>query len=224
MNLYTHRKPGADGVTALHTVSDLERYCYYVAGTVGHLLTDLFVDAIGLEPDGPRALALSDHAEGFATGLQLTNILKDVTDDLARGVTFVPRSECARRGFAPAQLADLEVRAQAHAAVAPLFDVARSRLDSALEYSLAIPRDQPEIRLFCLLPLWMAARTLVLARGNDAMFTPDMPVKIERAEVEALIAECVRLAADDDALRARYAHHFEPTDRKGSARAGLRVS
>ncbi|HJL16130.1 MAG TPA: squalene/phytoene synthase family protein [Sandaracinaceae bacterium LLY-WYZ-13_1] len=220
MSLYAHRAPGPDGVAALHTVPDLERYCYYVAGTVGHLLTDLFVDAIGEDPEGALALALRDHAEGFATGLQLTNILKDVTDDLERGVSFLPRSECIRHGFAPASLREPAVRARAHAAVAPIFDVARRRLDEALEYSLAIPAEHPQIRLFCLLPLWMAARTLVLARGNDAMFEPEVPVKISRPEVEALIAECVRLAGDDDALRARYTRLYEPGTLDSVAGAG----
>jgi phytoene/squalene synthetase/2-polyprenyl-6-methoxyphenol hydroxylase-like FAD-dependent oxidoreductase len=204
MSLYTHRLPGEDGVAAVHTVADLERYCYYVAGTVGHLLTDLFVHEIGADPEGQLALALRDRAEGFAMGLQLTNILKDVTDDLSRGVSYVPRSECVRQGFAVARLADPEVRDRAHAAVAPIFRVARARLDDALEYSLAIPADRPQIRLFCLLPLWMAARTLVLAKGNDAMFTPSEPVKIARAEVEELIADCVRHVSDDAALRTRY--------------------
>ena len=42
MSLYTHREPGDDGFVALYTPEDLERYCYYVAGTVGHMLTELF--------------------------------------------------------------------------------------------------------------------------------------------------------------------------------------
>ena len=209
MSLYGHRQPGRDGVVALHTVADLERYCYYVAGTVGHLLTDLFIDAMGEDPNGAVALALRDHAENFATGLQLTNILKDVTDDLARGVSFVPRSECLRQGLSVASLSDARVRERAHAAAAPIFDLARARLDSALEYSLAIPREQLQIRTFCLLPLFMAGRTLALARGNDAMFVSGAPVKIAREEVEALIAQCLTLASDDGALRGLYAGLFE---------------
>ena len=139
MNLYTHRAPGDDGIVALHTESDLERYCYYVAGTVGHLLTDLFAHEMGVELASPLGVTLRDRAEGFASGLQLTNILKDVTDDFARGVSFVPRNECVRRGFGVADLLEPAVRADAHAAVAPLFDLARRRLDDALEYSLTIP-------------------------------------------------------------------------------------
>jgi len=41
---FAERHPGAapGRVEALETVGDLEDYCYYVAGTVGHLLTELF--------------------------------------------------------------------------------------------------------------------------------------------------------------------------------------
>jgi len=109
-----------------------------------------------------------------------------------------------------AMLADPKVRDRAHAAVSPVFDLAKERLDAALEYSLLIPSEHRQIRLFCLLPLWMAGRTLALGRGNDAMFEPELPVKITRGEVEALIAECMTLAEDDAALRTRYARLFEP--------------
>jgi hypothetical protein len=51
----------------------------------------------------------------------------------------------------------------------------------------------------------MAARTLMLARGGDAMFTPGAAVKIPRDEVAALSIACVTLSGDDDELRARYA-------------------
>jgi len=205
MSLYAHRPAGSDGVHALSTIGDLERYCYYVAGTVGHLLTDLFADAIGEDEGSPVALALRDHAEGFATGLQLTNILKDVTDDLGRGVSFIPRTECQRQGLEVASLGDPALRGRAHAAVAPIFDRARAHLDSALEYSLLLPPEHAQLRLFCLLPLFMAGRTLALARGNDAMFVAGAPVKIQREEVEALIGECLALVSDNAALRSRYA-------------------
>ncbi len=50
----------------------------------------------------------------------------------------------------------------------------------------------------------MAVRTLAMAKGNDAMFTPGHPVKIDRQEVEALIGECMRDCRDDDTLRRRF--------------------
>lgn len=205
MALYTQREPGADGIVALHTVADLERYCYFVAGTVGHLLTDLFIEELGDDATPELAQALRVHAEPFGAGLQLVNILKDLTDDHERRWSYIPRTACVARGTSVADLSDPVRRAAAHTAVAPLFEVARKNLDDGLRYALAIPPHHTGIRLFCLLPLWMAARTLVLARGNDAMFTPGEPVKISREEVEALSAACVAHHADDDALRAQYA-------------------
>lgn len=210
MDLYTRRQPAEDGFLALYTVSDLDRYCYYVAGTVGHMLTELFVDemkAAGMDDRSAIALErkLRQDAESFAEGLQLVNILKDVTDDRARHVSFVPRTSVAAVGLDIENLTAPENRRRAHAAVAPLFDLARERLDGALRYALAIPKAEIGIRLFCLLPLWMAARTLVMARGNDAMFVAGEPVKIRRDEVEALIQECLTYVSDDAALETRYA-------------------
>ena len=66
----------------------------------------------------------------------------------------------------------------------------------------------------------MAARTLVMARGNDAMFVAGAPVKIRRDEVEALIGECLTYASDDAALETRYAalYREDPlADRRRSA-------
>ena len=220
MDLYTRRRPGEDGWYALHTVEDLDRYCYYVAGTVGHLLTDLFLESTGIDPRSAHALALREDAESFAEGLQMVNILKDVTDDRERLVSFVPRTSMQREGLEPTTLADREVRDRAHAAVAPLFDRAEAHLDRALRYALAIPPSETGIRMFCLLPLFMAVRTLVVARGNDAMFVADAAVKISREEVTAIIADCLRHSGDDDVLRARYAALRErPVERPLRAQA-----
>ena len=80
MALYA-RRHARQRRTTLHDLSDLERYCYYVAGTVGHLLTDVFL--IGA-PQTQAARRLRQHAEGFGLLLQMTNIVKDVTDDAKR--------------------------------------------------------------------------------------------------------------------------------------------
>jgi phytoene/squalene synthetase len=204
MSLYTHREPGEDGYVALYTTEDLERYCYYVAGTVGHMLTELFAEHMGHKLEPSVLAELRHHSESFGAGLQLVNILKDVTDDRERRWSFVPRAACERVGIDIATLTDEGKRARAHEAVAPLFDIAHEKLDRAFLYALAIPKDQKGVRLFCLLPLWMAALTLVHARGNDAMFLRDHEVKISRKAVEQVIADCMAHVSDDAALRIRY--------------------
>ena len=204
MAIYSHRAAGDDGIVALTTLPDLERYCYFVAGTVGHLLTELFLAALP-DLDPARRASLLHHAEAFGQGLQLTNILKDITDDRERGVSFIPRSVCAAEGLRVADLLDPAHRLAAHAALVPVFESAARSLDAAFEYCLALPVSAREIRLFCLLPLWMAVRTLAVARGNDAQLTPGAPVKISREEVASLIQDCGTRAGDDAALRSGFA-------------------
>ncbi len=214
MLLYSVRPANVGKLTATHTQADLERYCYFVAGTVGHMLTDLFLAELGETVSVSAREALKRHAEAFGVGLQFVNILKDVTDDWGRGCSFIPVELCNAVGLDLKDLLNPSVRQLAHAAVAPLFVRARVLLDDALEYTLALPPEAEAIRLFCLLPLWMAARSLVVADGNDAMFTPGAPVKITRAEVEDLIMWCAEHVGNDDALRAEFAHLWKqrPTD------------
>lgn len=203
MAIYSRRAPDEDGVVALKTLEDLERYCYFVAGTVGHLLTELFVQALRvLEADRLRSLRAA--AEEFGLGLQLVNVLKDVAEDRERGWSFVPTAVCEARGLRPADLTRPEHRDAAHEALAPVFERAHRALDGALAYTLAIPPAATDLRLFCLIPLWMAVRTLALLRGNDAQLRTES-AKIDRGEVMAIIESCRAHCGDDEMLRQTYA-------------------
>jgi farnesyl-diphosphate farnesyltransferase len=203
MDIYARRAGGKEGLVELHTLEDLERYCYFVAGTVGRLLTGLFTQSLGARLSDEDRLTLQTHAESFGLGLQLVNILKDQTDDLARGWSFIPSTIWTRLGTAPNELSAADF-SQAHEAIEPVFSRARTHLDAALEYVLAVPADAVPIRLFCLLPLWMAVRTLAHARGHDNMFIAGEPVKISRDEVHELIAACSQQVSDNASLRESY--------------------
>ncbi len=211
MAIYAHRAPGDDGIRALLNLRDLERYCYFVAGTVGHLLTELFLAEVPLhEPE--RVAVLRREAEEFGLGLQLVNILKDVTDDRARDWSFLPRSTFEEQGLSLADALEPANRERAWRALRPVFDRAEAALQGAFRYTLALPADAADVRLFCLLPLWMAARTLAVARGDDRVFLPGAPVKISREEVASIVQESVALCTDDDALRRSFARLLPAAD------------
>lgn len=76
--------------------SDLDSYCYYVAGVVGEMLTELFCSYSSLTAE--RHAGLSELATLFAQGLQMTNILKDVWEDRSRGACWLPQDVFARHG------------------------------------------------------------------------------------------------------------------------------
>jgi squalene synthase HpnD len=71
-------------------MADLERYCRCVAGAVGMLSVRVF-GARGPDAD-PGAVALGE-------ALQLTNILRDLKEDGARGRLYLPRELLADQGI-----------------------------------------------------------------------------------------------------------------------------
>lgn len=201
MRLYSRRSEATNFV-AMISMNDLERYCYFVAGTVGHMITELFDDAIGQPGLEAR---LRENAESFGLGLQLVNIVKDITDDAERGVCYIPRQVCRSEGIEPEELLRIDCRPAAKRVVSKVIFRAEEHLQHAFEYTLSIPPTFPQLRLFCLLPLWMALETLHLARDNDEVFEPGKKVKISRETVARIIADCGRDCQDDRALQASYA-------------------
>ena len=96
MALYARRHALGTGRTTLFDIGDLERYWYFVAGTVGHLLTDVFLRVT--RKHNIKHEELRAHAVGFGLLLQMTNIVKDVTDDWPRGWCFIPETVCSSNG------------------------------------------------------------------------------------------------------------------------------
>src|SRR6476619_2731869 len=71
-------------------MDDLILYCRRVAGVVGFMIAP-----ISGYHGGPRTL---DYALKLGQAMQLTNILRDVGEDLARGRVYLPLSEMKRHG------------------------------------------------------------------------------------------------------------------------------
>ncbi len=167
---------------SIATVEDLERYCYYVAGTVGHLLTDLFQQHTP-HPTAKQSDRMNSLATSFGLGLQLTNIIKDVADDRRRGQSFLPRQLCRDAGISPAEIQDRAYVGESKQVLLLLISKAKGHLCDALRYSTALPRRHYGIRKFCLTSLFFAVATLRLADRDPRLLDPDKNVKISRAQV-----------------------------------------
>jgi len=97
------------------TFGDLEVYCRRVAGSVGRLSVAVFGSS-----DPTSASALADD---LGVAMQLTNILRDVREDLERGRAYLPREDLARFGCG----ADPAAAPVASVAELVRFEVARAR-------------------------------------------------------------------------------------------------
>ena len=163
--------------------TDLDDYCYYVAGVVGEMLTELFCD---YSPEIARRTALSALAASFAQGLQMTNILKDVWEDRSRGACWLPQDLFKRYGIELGVLANAQP-ARFDEAMAELIGVAHAHLRNALDYTLLIPAHEVGIRRFCLWAIGLAILTLRKI-ANSPGFTAGAQVKVSRTAVSTTLA------------------------------------
>jgi phytoene synthase len=81
--------------TRYASLTDLRVYTHRVAGVVGVWLTHLF---------GVHAPAVLDRASLLGHAMQITNILRDVGEDLDRGRIYLPGDLMARHGVGEADL------------------------------------------------------------------------------------------------------------------------
>ena len=175
-----------DGIR-IASVAEFREYCYYVAGTVGHLLTDLWHQHSGAVGDATYARLLDD-CEAFGEALQTVNILKDVAWDREQeNAVYVPADLLLAAGSGHDAILRDDRRAANRAALAPLMHLAQDDIERALRYIEAIPATALRIRVFCVLPILFAVATMRELERSDAMLVPGGGVKISRAEVRALV-------------------------------------
>lgn len=161
----TLRRADEGGSFALDSVDELRRYCYYVAGIVGEMLTELFQQRLS-PSDASRAL--TTDAAAFGEGLQLVNILKDAADDAQDGRVYLPAATSR----------------------AEVFELARANLAAAERYAghLQQAGAAEGVVAFATLPRTLAESTLdVLQSGAGT--------KVSRDTVAAKLAAAKQSAA-----------------------------
>jgi len=106
------RSDPAAVVSRYQTFEELRQYCYGVASVVGLVCIKIF---------GYRDPAAEPLAESCGLAFQLTNIIRDVKEDVAVGRVYFPQEDLAQCGLSAADLAT------------PNIDLARVRPLLALE-------------------------------------------------------------------------------------------
>ena len=92
------------GQERYNTFEDLYVYCYRVAGTVGLMTLPILGTA-----EGYTAEEATEPAVALGIALQLTNILRDVGEDLERGRIYLPLDEIAAFGLTEDDIARCQV-------------------------------------------------------------------------------------------------------------------
>ena len=173
-------------ITPLENEEDLEEYCYFVAGVVGEMLCDLFLQKMTTLPESARRI-MKENAVSFGLGLQMTNISKDVMADRERGWSYIPQSLISANGLTVDEFHSGKSVEKNLQILEKLLFKTNGHLHDALKFILAIPRTELSLRLFCIWPLWMAMKTVAALHNNPDLLSSSAPVKISRSQVKRIL-------------------------------------
>jgi len=185
-----------DGVRLPIKEDDYNRYCYYVAGTVGHMITELAITHYGLYGETAERLLINSEASGRA--LQKTNIVKDFAKDLQRGVCFLPDEWLQEVNHTPLALAGAPVSWKEKVLTNVL-----KEFENSVNYVLDLPLSAAGFRRASLLMMLPGYQTLLLAaRNHQRLFTPAHEIKISRRTMAKCLLDARLMVKNDDAILA----------------------
>lgn len=171
----------------IRTFADQDKYSYYVAGVIGNLFNDLlFLNAI-IDIDLKRRL--SRLARHFGLALQKVNILRDIAQDVSSHRYYWPKKLLAKYGLDYNSLCLAENREKALAILREQVADARKYIDAAMKYILMLPKKALRVRMFCLIPLFMAIESYAKCIDNWDIFDSGKKVKIDRAQVNEIVTK-----------------------------------
>lgn len=168
------------------TLQNTDQYCFYVAGTVG-LLLSYFFKAEFAKKDA--AVDLNDEISiGFGKALQLVNISKDFYDDWGKGRCYWPGIYPPKsKNDVPPKVDLLEEK---FSQMVGLFDKNLAHAEIYMKEIGRLRKLRPDIYFFCAFPLEMAKLTMNLAKEGRAWLRDrDQKLKIPREATENLAAE-----------------------------------
>ena len=200
----------------LKSMKDLDEYTYYVAGTVGHLLTALFAHfSRNITP--AMVQRLEKFSASFGKGLQMVNIIRDINADLKRGQSYIPDEILRKYDLTRSSIYASENREQAERMFNELIEMAVGHLDHALAYVLTIPKEEARIRLFCLLPMFWAMQTLKIIQQNTLVLLRIDGIKISRRTIRIEFLKALILMFSNRLT----VHHYQKIRRNFSVQPAI---
>ncbi|MEE9354726.1 MAG: phytoene/squalene synthase family protein [Methylococcaceae bacterium] len=180
---------------------ELNTYCYYVAGIVGEMLTTVFCDySTAMEKQRDQLMPLS---RSFGQGLQMTNILKDIWEDLENGISWLPRDVFQATGYDLTNLSADQSSNEFNAGINILIEQACNHLYDAMRYTQLVPANETGIRKFCYQSIGMAVLTL-----RNIYYSPGYQngnrVKISRKNVRTVVWLSQFAASSDRAMNSLF--------------------
>ena len=160
----------------------LDLYTYYVAGVVGEFWTK--IHKVYMQRWQPHKFQnLCALGIRFGQGLQMTNILKDLSKDLSIGRCYLPREQLEQLEIGPEELTNPATLQRLRPLIIQLIWHTLDHLDQACQYVVQLPRKALRLRLSCMWPLLFAVQTLEVICRSEMLLYSEARIKISRGVV-----------------------------------------
>lgn len=177
----------------IQTMKEYHEYCFYVAGTVGHMLTGLW-KLHGPPLNQKQEQTMRHFSASFGEGLQTINILKDIVIDAEiENNYYIPEELLVAVGSSQGDITSTSKKQITYKAIEKMISLARENLNNAFSYYYALPWRAFRIKLFCLAPLLFAFANLKQLADINSMLTPNKTAKLSRKKIKMylLLAHCL---------------------------------
>lgn len=183
-----------NGIQLLKTEKDYDTYCYFVAGTVGRMGTELAINQYNLSSEISQKIL--NYCEFCGKALQKTNIIKDFVEDLDRGICYLPDTWMQEIDRKP-----LYLKGASKTWIEKVLTNVINELNKSVEYVVTIPYQAVGYRLASLMCLLPAYQTILsAAQKQEHLFTPDHSIKISRNCFSECIKNANSMINDNNAL------------------------
>ncbi|MEM3373274.1 MAG: squalene/phytoene synthase family protein [Candidatus Anstonellales archaeon] len=180
----------------IKTIEDQNKYSYYVAGVVGYLFTDLIY--LNKRITYRTYTKLKQYANHFGLALQKINILRDVAKDFYEKRYYWPEEILKKYGIDYKKLFSKKYRKKALLVVAELIQDTKKYLNDSINYILELPNKETGLRLFCLIPLFMAIESFIKILKSNELFNVNSIVKISREQVYEIVNFSILVATSNE--------------------------
>jgi len=172
----------------IKTFSQLDEYCYYVAGTIGGFLTELIINN-AKRITKEQIKILERTKTDFGLFLQKVNIIRDIRADIKRNdKIFWPRELFLSHNLTPEKVVDKKYEKEAIDILSAMLENAKKHISPTMEYINAIPEEYNGYRRASSMNFLMGVETLNKVKNNPDVFYSDKPVKIDKETKEKILS------------------------------------
>lgn len=188
MEQFISKNPTTNGIR-IYTIDELEEYCHYVAGVVGHLIVDCLLSTNNSTPPTDTE-TLHEWAHGYGLYLQVTNIVKDVYDDYkSEDSIFIPINKLQKHGVEPTNITAQENAENVGNVITELIEHINTYEQDAQNFITMLNEWNHDTQVGFAIPYLLSVATLRKVHNNVEKASQEEHIKITRAEVGHIVEE-----------------------------------